>query len=549
MMRVVSMLTGLTTLARATGMDHPGKRVGRTLCEAAQSQVETLGPAIDRVFASSINKTDDAVFAAVIERFLSKETWDLPGTEFDPEITQFFDQHVETPVIQMVLPAELEESAVRDAKAIKDLEREMMRRVVENNFTVYNQWTLEFDNNFVVNPSCYEIYRLNVNTTIRPTFPEMERCVCNSFVVPKAEMRNGVTNSFGLHHAGSVWHELAQFHKHKFLFLEYHRSFHLALTTTSIDASPFSVFDNHVPDQANMDYIFEKLWRDPTLDDDAKRRAAYAYAGFRTAMHGTFLKDMDFAEHEKSDRTFLLQGYLVALHWRQLRNCTKIHGHWWELDPGEALYFNNWRAHSDNGFGTSDKDRATIDVRCYGPMSNVAPLKSNLDLVLMAPRLKHFVGTAEMALDCTLALFNYTDARDFSKTVLDDDSMPLRFAAGSVAYGFSKGGTHDPFHDIHLDAMRSHYNDRVRPVLNGSKSPNWDAFQACVARNAMIPPENRLDEFITFSTYLRATAFGLRFGFVVLRGYLGIKLLTTLGCCGGLLLVRRILLVSHQKTA
>ena len=45
--------------------------------------------------------------------------------------------------------------------------------------------------------------------------------------------------------------------------------------------------------------------------------------------------------------------YVTALHWRQ-RACREAPawGTWWRLAPGEALFFNNWRAHSDTGFGT-----------------------------------------------------------------------------------------------------------------------------------------------------------------------------------------------------
>merc|ERR1712190_313677 len=78
------------------------------------------------------------------------------------------------------------------------------------------------------------------------------------------------------------------------------------------------------------------------------------------------MQDMISATHLR-----VLMDYLHAVYYetKACGNATADSmGTYWDLEPGQALHFNNWRTHGDSGLGSSEHERVTMDLRCFSEM-------------------------------------------------------------------------------------------------------------------------------------------------------------------------------------
>ena len=148
--------------------------------------------------------------------------------------------------------------------------------------------------------------------------------------------------------------------------------------------------------------------------------------------------------------------------------------------PGEALFFNNYRVHSDHRFGTQEHDRHTIDLRCFSKENVPFPFKDETELVwAMAP--EAYVGL-EKAVGCLLRLFNYADEDDFYRYIMvDKPKKPFAYALGSVLLNYLNPGENGLMSKTMLEGMRKH-GRRVRRMYN-ENSLNYSAFATCVEEN------------------------------------------------------------------
>merc|ERR1712087_1351 len=90
-------------------------------------------------------------------------------------------------------------------------------------------------------------------------------------------------------------------------------------------------------------------------------------------------------------------------------------GSYWDLSPGEALYFNNWRVHGGSGVGSAEHDRITIDLRCFSEMDVPFPFRDSYDFSRRVS--PDMVNSHEKAAQCLLRLFNYSSPDDFLDTM------------------------------------------------------------------------------------------------------------------------------------
>jgi len=148
--------------------------------------------------------------------------------------------------------------------------------------------------------------------------------------------------------------------------------------------------------------------------------------------------------------------------------------------PGEALFFNNYRVHSDHRFGSQEHARHTIDLRCLSKEHVPFPLKDETELVwAFAP--EAYAGQ-EKAVGCLLRLFDYADEDDFYRYIMvDKPEKPFAYALGSVLFNYLNPGENGLMSKTMLEGMRKH-GRRVRRMYN-ENSLNFSAFAACVEEN------------------------------------------------------------------
>src|SRR6185503_13803491 len=62
-----------------------------------------------------------------------------------------------------------------------------------------------------------------------------------------------------------------------------------------------------------------------------------------------------------------IRDYLLCKYWEKkyASRDESGDGHFFNAQPGEAVVFDNYKAHGDNTLAISPEDRVTIDVRCY----------------------------------------------------------------------------------------------------------------------------------------------------------------------------------------
>ena len=433
-------------------------RRGRSMCEAARTQIAKLEPYIRKV-ARQANRD-------IIHEFFD-------GAEpfgFAPVHHVFPEQDVPTLIVNMTLPETLRKQMEDDATRVMRVEQYLYKSA-GTTVTGYNPFTLQFENSVLFNPACAEFMELN-RDVVKQNFPEAVGCQCNLFVVePGKQLR-----AYGLHHATSIGYEYHRFYDRGWFMPKFHKSFHTAVTPTDFDSSPFTMFDGHTPELMNLDHMLQFLRRrgEPHggLTEEERFLAHVAFTVFHQDLSYPPVKN-----HYK--RSFM--DYLTARYW-WAKSCHGDgdwggHGTWWELEPGQALHFNNWRAHSDNGFGNAAKQRVTMDLRCYSKHVVPFPFRNDGEFITVAePDILLLEDTAKA---CMLRLFNISSIADFYRIVFGRDvgRRPLSSAVGSIFLNLINPGRFSLLHPDNLEGMRR-YNAIVRRAYD-SDSLNFDAFSAC----------------------------------------------------------------------
>merc|ERR1712217_877642 len=211
---------------------------------------------------------------------------------------------------------------------------------------------------------------------------------------------------------------------------------------------------------------------------------------FHTAVSATNLSSNPFTIVMYEEKTIIthvrvFQDYLHAMYYATTQcgsTASKAPGSYWALEPGQALYFNNWRVHGDSGLGSSEYDRVTMDLRCFSETKVPTAFADSYDWTRrLSP---HMVNTYEKAAECLLKLFNYTSADDFLKVVFGRD-MPngVSYYAGVGNLGLNDAGVHSLMHENSLDGMRRH-SALVREAY-ANDSLNYDAFMSCYQDNVV----------------------------------------------------------------
>merc|ERR1712050_787625 len=386
-----------------------------------------------------------------------------------------------------------------------------LRKLMNSTVTGYNPFKLEFDWAAPFVPSCAEFMHLN-RDLVRQHFPEVDTCQCNAFIVEKG------TNAYGFHSASAAGYEFGYLFNNGVLAPEHQMSFHTAVSATNLSSNPFTIFDEVTPEVFNNHFLAQHFRAvEPSLAADTMMLVRAAVVMYEQKSSITHLR--------------VFQDYLHAMYYATTKcgsTASKAPGSYWDLEPGQALYFNNWRVHGDSGLGSSEYDRVTMDLRCFSETKVPTAFSDSYDWTRrLSP---HMVNTYEKAAQCLLKLFNYTTPDEFLKVIFGRRMRNgVSYYAGVGNLGLNDAGVDSLMHEDNLDGMRRH-SARVRDAYaNGGL--NYDAFMECYQENSAVFDERFQEAPLPWSSVDRAFTFPkLYFAFAPAEFHV-ILVLVLLGSC------------------
>ncbi len=297
-----------------------------------------------------------------------------------------------TKVVQMKTSDGLVENLRRELKC-----KNIISKIFPPVIGTYSPISLQFENSPLFLPSAVEFLKSNMDT-VQEYFPDVNICIVNSFVVPAN------THAFGVHNAGGVGFEVPFFAKNGWGFPKKHWSFHTALTQTSLDRQPFCVFDDAVPECPNMAFLYDQLQSFDLTHEEREQIDKFYYLCM-----SRIITAYDIAG---------ARGYLICKYYEKIYAPPEKQspGYYWDLKPGQAVFFDNYKPHGDGTLPLSSHERLTIDLRCYSKVEYPKGMKSGLDLLTGAD-LDQKVKAKRNALDCILRVVGYRDIDEFLELI------------------------------------------------------------------------------------------------------------------------------------
>lgn len=257
----------------------------------------------------------------------------------------------------------------------------------------YSPISLQFENSSLFLPSAVEFLHANEDT-VKEYFPEANITTVNSFSVAPNK------HAFGVHNAGSVGFEVPSFAKQGLAYPKQHLSFHTALTPTPLDRQPFCIFEDVVPECPNLPYLYNALQNFDLTEEERKKIDKFYYICISRVITAF---DITGA------RNYLMCKYFEKTYGTPE---TKSSGYFWDLEPGQAVFFDNYKLHGDSTLPLSNEERLTIDLRCYSKVEYPEGMNSGIDLLTGEDR-KRRVKAKSSALDCILRIVGYRDLDEF----------------------------------------------------------------------------------------------------------------------------------------
>ena len=401
-------------------------------------------------------------------------------------IREFEEQNVPTQVVKMQLSEETRLQAIEDLKRVQSIQDKMDQILNLKNARgqKYTPFRLEFDPAVLFVPACLQFMSDN-RKMVQEMFPEVHTCQCNAFSVKTGE------TPVGFHRASSFGYEHPDIIPRNWFAPEFHMSFHTALNPTNASSSPLVLFDGEMPAVFNDGYLLSQFEAETTWRPDLTRMARAALLA---------VKVVSF------DKLYSLLQYSWAVY-NAMKNCPNEEassmGTFWELEPGEALFFNNWRVHSDHHFGSSEHERHTLDLRCYSKIETPFPFADERDFLATG-----FPGLATMqdtAAECMLRLFDYADEKDFYDFIGVKPTKRLSYALGSVLLNYVNAGDDGLLSEAMEQNMQKHAQ-RVRSMYDDG-TLNYTAFGECVNQNKEKlapggPPRVNIQFILRFLAYV-----------------------------------------------
>jgi hypothetical protein len=422
------------------------------MCDAARSQVEYEEPLVEAMLSKLDQDNLDRLIAI-----------GAPGERsfFHKEL---HDQAEPTQVVKMVLPDHLRDQMIREMRKVKEVEDKLLNISRTAAGLGYTPVSLEFDNAVIFQPSCIEFMQLNRDLVHRH-FPEIHTCMCNAF------MTDSKSPPYGLHQSTAIGYEFQWLFRRGWLYPEMHKSFHTAILPTNLTSSPFSIFDGVLPQVRNVHFLYHALTRISLSERETR---------LVKGVHTAFTQDLVPINNVRLITDYLYAKYMAFI------SCPPLfyggNATYWNLEPGEALYFNNYRAHSDQGLGSFEHPRITMDLRCFSKIKLPWPFSHEEDFFRSLETNKAL--QLEAVTVCLLRLLNYTSQEDFFQTNFEKQFPAyLGYATGNVMTGVN-GGEHSLLHESNLEGMRRHAA-RVQHAYE-TDSLNFEAFEKCYSQYSAV---------------------------------------------------------------
>ncbi|HTZ42990.1 MAG TPA: hypothetical protein VMB79_03945, partial [Jatrophihabitans sp.] len=92
-------------------------------------------------------------------------------------------------------------------------------------------------------------------------------------------------------------------------------------------------------------------------------------------------------------------------------------GYYCDSRVGDALVFDNYRAHGDGTLPSSPKDRLTIDFRCFNRVHYPPGMTGGLDFIVDPDERAHQIRRKRASLEFLVATLGYEDLDEFLRLV------------------------------------------------------------------------------------------------------------------------------------
>lgn len=260
------------------------------------------------------------------------------------DIFTFHDQDTDSVIVRMNLEGIDIKKTIERVHFVRAAQKEA-EKLLEGSLWGYSPLSFQFSNAVLFYPQeCATLWDNN-KELIKKHMPSVVRCHCNMFFVKE------VNEASHMHHASAIGFQdvrLLGYNPTKQM------SFHATLLESNISTAPFSVFDKHTPEVFNTVSMIRHLMNNIDTPEDV-----------RCDLERLNGKDV---------HSFFVQQYASLVYWEQ-KACARADGggnsSWWSLNAGDAVVFNNYRAHSDHGFGSALHPRYTLDLRCFDKIQHI----------------------------------------------------------------------------------------------------------------------------------------------------------------------------------
>lgn len=370
-MSTIALQENTTTESQGTGI---WQKTGTFLNESAGAHARHLVKVLDRY---TVDKN------AVASRLPPQRT--LNTSCFYPEV-------MPTKVVQMNVDQDL---AVKLRRQLR-LQAKVAASFSDTSVGTYFPLSTMFENSVLFIPSAKRFYDQNQDI-VKEMFPEAATTVVNAFVVPAGK------KPYGTHSASGIALQIPSLVKRKLGFPTLYKSFHTALTPTPIHRQPFVIYEEAEVECPNLQFVYMKLLgTDLTPDEKAAiDKALYLYTEGK-------LSEIDLPT---------VRDFLMAKYWEKKYADKPSPGYFCDSKVGQALYFDNYRAHADSTLPIATEDRVTIDFRCFSKVEYPPEMSSGLDFIVDPKERAYQTKRKRAAIEFLLTTLGYESIDEFLRMV------------------------------------------------------------------------------------------------------------------------------------
>ncbi len=354
--------------------DSTLEQTGTFLNEAAAEHARILRPVLDK-------------YSADAEAMSSRLP---PNGTLNP--SNFYPDAHPTKVVRMNLTDDLAEKLRRELR----IQAKIQSTITGAFFGTYFPLSTMFENSVLFIPSAKRFYDLNMDI-VHHYFPQVHTAVINAFVVPAGKI------PYGTHSASSIALQIPSLVEREQGFPTLYKSFHTALVPSPLERQPFVIFEEAEVDAPNLQYVYQFL-QEYELDADEK-------ADIDKALY-LFLDGNLSENHLPTVRDFLMAKY-----WEKKYQDKPSPGYFCNSKVGDALFFDNYRAHADNTLPMSEQDRVTIDFRCFNEVKYPDGMSSGLDFIVDPRERVYQTRRKRQGIEFLLMALGYESYNEFIKLI------------------------------------------------------------------------------------------------------------------------------------